>query len=341
MSNSRNLADLLDANGDVNSVALDNAPVSTAQQTALNLKPQTNDIINGQFRVAQAGVSFAAPAASDYDLDGWMNSNSSTAVYTVAQDAGSSTGKFSRSITVTTAAVTIASTDHASTQVRLEGYDSVKYIGNTYTLGFRVKSSVVGIHCVSVYDGTSTMVVEYTIDVADTWEHKTITIIGGLQTVSSDTNSWGILTNFSHGSGADHQTTSGTWQAGHLRSTANQVNDMATVGNVFALEDVTMNLGTTVAADTATYEQDLAKCQRYYFNYDAAGETCNIHGALYSGSTYIAEENFPVEMRSIPSMSIVFGTGTPASLQTQTTRFIQVFSTASSYIKTYKASARL
>jgi hypothetical protein len=34
--------------------------------------------------------------------------------------------------------------------------------------------------------------------------------------------------------------------------------------NVFALEDVTMNLGTSVSVSEIPYEQELARCKRYY-----------------------------------------------------------------------------
>ena len=35
-----------------------------------------NDIINGDFRIAQIGTSFTAPGGGVYDLDGWITGNS-------------------------------------------------------------------------------------------------------------------------------------------------------------------------------------------------------------------------------------------------------------------------
>ena len=95
-----------------------------------------NDIINGQFRIAQAGTSFAAPASGAYDLDGWRNSNNTSAVFTVAQATGSSTGKLCRTVTVTTALASVAAADYVLQQMRLEGYDCVKYLGNDFIIGF-------------------------------------------------------------------------------------------------------------------------------------------------------------------------------------------------------------
>jgi len=222
-----------------------------------------NDIINGQFRVAQAGTSFA-PASGSYDLDGWYSLYAlTTPGFTVSQGIGSSTGKFARLNTYATAEAVFDTGDYCNNSTKIEGYDAVKYLGNTFTVGFRVRSSVTGVHCLSIHDGTSSYVYEYTINVADTWEYKTITIAGGLQAVASSTNAWGITLHFCNGVGATGQTTAGAWNAGSFYGTVNQVNDLATVGNVFALEDVTMNLGATVIPDSATYEQDLARCQRY------------------------------------------------------------------------------
>ncbi|UOF80628.1 tail fiber protein [Caudoviricetes sp.] len=222
-----------------------------------------NDILNGEFRIAQIGTSFAAPASGAYDLDGWINSNTSAAVFTVAQAAGSSTGKLCRTMTVTTADASVAAGDLVNTQHRIEGYNAVKYLSKGFTVGFRVKSAVTGIHCIQVYNGTASYVLEYTINVANTWEYKTLTF-PATPALASTTNAYGFFISFTNMCGSTYQTTAGSWNAGAFGGTANQVNDMATIGNVFAIEDVTLNPGASVAVKTTTFEQDLLRCQRYY-----------------------------------------------------------------------------
>lgn len=223
-----------------------------------------NDIVNGQFRVAQTGVSFASPANGAYDLDGWLNSNTSAAIFTVAQSAGSTAGKLQRTVTVTTADAAIAATDGVLQVTRIEGYNAVKYVGNTFTIGFKVRSSVAGIHCLCIYNGTSTYVAEYTINAANTLEYKTITIVGGTPVIANAANLWGMQISWVNMGGTAIQTTANSWNAGSFCNTVNQVNDMATIGNVFALEDVTLNLGTVAAVDDINIEDELRRCQRQY-----------------------------------------------------------------------------
>lgn len=225
---------------------------------------QANDIINGNFKVAQAGTSFAAPADGSYDLDGWQSGNTSAAVFTIAQVAGSSTGKLARRVTVTTADTSIAAGDRVIHQAKIEGYDAVKYLNNTFTIGFWVKSSVTGTHCLAIYNNTSSYVAEYTIDAANTLEYKTVTVTGGTPLLASTTNTYGFIIRWTNLAGSTYQTTAGAWNTGNFNATSNQVNDCATIGNIFELEGVTLNLGTAVANIEPSYEQLLARCQRYY-----------------------------------------------------------------------------
>ncbi len=274
----------------------------------ISLTPQSikNPIVNGGFRISQAGTTFAAAVNLAYDLDGWTNENTSAAVFTIAKvQAAFGVGSgnqsiFKRTVTVTTADAAVAAGDYTAQRVAIEGYDTVALISQTFTLGFWVASSVVGIHCVSIYDGTKSYISEYTINVADTPEYKTITIIGGLQTTASYTNTAGIYVFFSNMNGTTHQTTKGSWNVGFFTGTSSQVNDMATIGNVFALSDVTIQLGYAALPDRLSYEEDLRKCKRYYqtIRLDAG-----FIGDTTSGTTYYCNYNLPVEMRTTPTAS--------------------------------------
>lgn len=283
-----------------------------------------NDIINGQFRVAQAGTSFAAPASGDYDLDGWLQTNTSAAVFTVVQIVGSGTGKLGRSVTVTTADATVAAGDYVAQTTRIEGYDIVKYIGNTFTIGFRVKCNITGIHCMTLYTAGYSYVSEYTINAANTWEYKTITIVGGIGVTPPVTNAAGLTIQFTNMCGTSFQTTAGAWNVGNFKGTANQVNDFATISSVFALEDVTMNLGTSVAPDAATYEQDLSRCKRYYkhsYSSGVAVGAVTIVGSHQSGgadnSAAVARGTVNFEsMRAIPTLVIYDCAGNAGKIST-------------------------
>lgn len=225
-----------------------------------------NDIINGDFPIAQAGTSFAAPANGAYDLDGWANLNTSAAVFTVAQVAGSTSGRLARQVTITTDA-TVAAGDYVCDSAAIEGYNVEKYVGNTFTIGFRAKVPVAGVHCVALRNSGNdrSYVKEINFPTANVWQDCSFTVTGGLPTAGTwnYTNGTGLKVTFARMVGATFQTTPDAWNTGNFLGTVNQVNDCATVGNVWALEKVTLNLGTVAAVSEISYEAELVRCQRY------------------------------------------------------------------------------
>lgn len=269
-----------------------------------------NDILNGQFRVDQLEVGTVGIQAvvNSYDLDGWQTHFSGGQVTNISRDAGSSEGKLARIATVTASDGIVNADDYDVQYTRIEGYDCVKYIGRTFTLAFRVRSAIAGIHCIAIYDGTSSLIKEYIIDVADTWQDVSIIIEGGLQTVESTTNYAGVYVHWATMCGLNHQTTADTWTAGgSIFGTSNQVNVMGAVGNEFALEDVTLNLGGKATEDVATYGQDLARCQRYYAALKGANSPYLLDGYNIASGYMTNVHTLPVEMRAIPSISFTSG----------------------------------
>lgn len=260
-----------------------------------------NKVINGKFRVAQAGTSFAAAVNGAYDLDGWLNGYVTSAVMTIAQDTASvpSTGMYARKVTFTTADAAIAAGDYITQSTRIEGYDAVDLLNNDFTIGFWVRSAVTGTHCVCFYNGTSTYVAEYSISVANTWEYKTVTVLGGTTALASTSNAQGLIIRFSNACGSTFQTTAGSWQAGNFFGTSNQVNDAATINNTFYLSGVTLNQGLIALSDYSSYERDLAHCQRYY---QRLGSLVSAYGA--AGQTYSLTYNYPVQMCATPTATI-------------------------------------
>ncbi|MFA5127291.1 MAG: hypothetical protein WC465_04850 [Patescibacteria group bacterium] len=264
-----------------------------------------NPIVNGGMRIAQNGGSFAAAVNLAYDLDGWTNENTSAAVFTIARlQSGLGAGNpsiYQRTVTVTTADAAIAAGDYVAQRNAIEGYDTTALIARTFTIGFWVRSSVVGIHCVSIYDGTKSYVSEYTINVADTAEFKTVTIFGGLQTAASFTNAAGIYVFFANANGATYQTTKGAWNVGFFTGTSSQVNDMGTIGNVFSLSDVFICLGTAALPNRLNYPDELARCQRYYWKGLPLNRMTSTAVGVSSSDTVTC--HFPVTMRAVPTLA--------------------------------------
>jgi hypothetical protein len=91
---------------------------------------------------------------------------------------------------VATADPTVTASEFFTLIQKIEGYSARDLIGKTFTLSFWARSTKVGTHCVAFYNNDYPSadryyVAEYNISVADTWEYKEITVIGGLITAGT------------------------------------------------------------------------------------------------------------------------------------------------------------
>lgn len=288
------------ANADITSLA---GPVSSANAAPLL---HLNDIINGDVRIAQAGTSFAAAVNGAYDLDGWLNTNTSTAVFTVAQVAGSTAGSLARRVTVTTADAVVAIGDVLTDQTRIEGFNIEKYVGKTFTVSFKKAFPVAGIHCVALRNSglDRSYVAEINVPVANVVQNCSFTVVGGLPTAGTwnYTNGVGLDIAITHMCGTTFQTTANAWNTGNFLGTANQVNDCATVGNVWAMEKVTMNLGTVAAVSEISVEAELIRCQRYYQQLGNAAYAGVASGFQVSTTTAVFTLPMLAPMRAAPAI---------------------------------------
>lgn len=240
-----------------------------------------NLIIGGDFETNpwQRGTSFpstAFPFASGlYTADRWRLSFSSTAVATIVKAADAPTvaqaGILSTSSllhTITTADSTIAAADAYHIHQRIEGYNWTRLAQRPMTLSFWVKSSVTGIYCVAFTNGNDrSYVAEYTIDTANTWEYKTITV-----TPSPSSGTWnysngiGLIVAFVLAAGTNFQTTPNSWESGFYLATSNQVNNLGTIGNTFQFDLVQLESGTVATPfESRTIGQETTLCQRYFY----------------------------------------------------------------------------
>lgn len=268
-----------------------------------------NKIINGKMEIAQRGTSFPAIAAS-YSLDRWCGFNSGTsAVLTASQQTDVPSGaEFQNSLryAVTTADATIAAGDVYGIRQIIEGYNVRDLLGRTFTLSFWVRSSKTGIHCVAFKnDVDRSYIAEYTINAANTWEQKSITVTGGLITAGTWnwTNGKGLVVGWALASGSTFQTTANTWQTGNFVATANQVNCLDTIGNIFAITGVQLEVGSVATPfEHRPYGTELALCQRYY--YRITSETTHTRLAIGFNAATFSSRNivyFKTQMRTRPT----------------------------------------
>ncbi len=235
------------------------------------LSGNRNKIINGDMRISQRGTSFVSPATNTYTLDrfAWFATGAMVVTITQSTDVPNDTFQNSLKVDVTTADTSTAAGDFAIINQKIEGYNVRDLIGQTFTLSFWVKSPKTGVHCVSFINSgvNRSYVLEYTVTTANTWEYKTVTVVGGLITGGTWnwTNGIGLYVVFSLKGGTTFQTTPGSWQVGDFQCTSNQVNVMDNVANDFFLTGVQLEVGTVATPfERRPYGTELALCQRYF-----------------------------------------------------------------------------
>ncbi len=251
-----------------------------------------NVLINGDFRVWQVATSFAGLSASAKVADMTVFDVAAQGTWTISRDADvpppASAGRsinYSYKALVTAADPSVAAGDYAFTSIRAEGYDYAPLYQQVQSVQFWVKSNKPGTYCVALRNNASdrSFVSEFTINAADTWEKKTITIsaapVGGTWDF---TNGVGIRLDITFAAGTTYQTTAGSWQNGQFFATASQVNLADAVNNYIKIADVRLVAG--FDADNIyipSFAEQLSLCQRYYeksYNYSTALGTIDAPG---------------------------------------------------------------
>ena len=279
-----------------------------------------NIIINGGMQVSQRGASFTGLTSSTFTLDRWQWSVNTGDTSTVSQstDAPSGFGN-SVKIEVTTADSSLDATDYAGIISTLEGQNLQSFGWGTasaedVTISFWCKSSVTGTYASGIYSyGSSEWCTgTFTIDSANTWEYKTITIPAETTSSLPNSNGGGIEFYIRLAAGSSYSSgTPLTWGGSANLGAGISNNFITTTNATFYLTGVQLELG-SVATDFEhrSYGEELALCQRYFerFDYDGggvAGIAGQCHGAniLYGALVYQPKRADPTVSTSTVSGS--------------------------------------
>ena len=273
-----------------------------------------NRIINGAMVIDQrnAGASIT-PANGQYSVDRWQCASTAASKFTAQQNAGSVTppaGYINYLGLTSTSAYSVLSTDSLIILQRIEGLNTSDLAWGTanaatLTLSFWVRSSLTGLFSGSLTNSAANRAYafSYTILAANTWEQKSITIVGDTSGTWLTTNGIGIALAFNLGTGSSYLGTTGVWNAGTTFGATGQVNIVGTSGATFYVTGVQLEKGSTATAfDYRPYGTELSLCQRYFQIY--AGMT--IEG--YASGTQLRLTTMfplPVEMRAAPTRTVV------------------------------------
>ena len=276
-----------------------------------------NLIINGDMRIAQAGTSITTTGTGSYQAcDRWrIQTNKNQTTHTLAQVEDAPEGfNYSLKLTVGTGA-TSTGTDYGRLYQRLEVQDVWQFGFNTsapkpFTLSFWVKSSITGTYGgIFGANGTGVYVFSYTVDTANVWEYKTITV-NGITTLGQDAadNGIGFGVHFDLGEGPDRSNTEGvqpTVNSGSMGLTGG-IKILATSGATWQITGLQLELGKVATPfEHRSYGEELALCQRYFWSLNSNGINNKYlgQGANYTAGACYAHFPFPTEMRSIPSLT--------------------------------------
>jgi hypothetical protein len=295
-------------------------PLTTVDAGLLSSQSQQtwrNRIINGAMVIDQrnAGAS-VTPVTQQYLCDRWKFGLSAASKFTAQQNAGSVTppAGFINYLGITSSSsYSVASGDLFYLAQAIEGLN-ITDLGwgtasaQTVTLSFWVRSSLTGSFGGSVgNNGTTNYPFSYTISSANTWEQKTITIVGPTSGTFATTSAAGILLSFSLGAGSTYSGTAGAWAtSSFITQPTGSVSVVGTNGATFYITGVQLEKGSTATSfDYRPYGTELSLCQRYAIVYGRDQVYNEIGGTGFAYGT--ADTNipvaFPVQMRTTPTLS--------------------------------------
>lgn len=328
-------------------VGVSTAGITTAYIGSVNDGPISgarNRIINGDMRVDQRNsgsvVTFTTlTSGQTYTVDRWDGTkNSNNKAYTIRRSGEAPVG-FTSSLlfTVTSTDGVTSSNDYNFVRQYIEGYNVADLMWGTanakpVTLSFWVRSSVTGTYSVSlVIQGAGNYPATYTINSANTWEYKAMTVPGPTSGTWPTDNTAGLGIYFDMGNGTTYTTTTNTWTYGQNVFGGTGVTKLVqTNGATWYLTGVQLESGTVATPfERRSFGQELALCQRYYQkSYDlntAIGTNTNVGRTFIIGRgtgtniDYCNTVHFPVRMRSTPTMKYYSVSGTADSWNTTNT----------------------
>ena len=300
---------------------------SNAQYTGFK-----NRIINGAMMIDQrnAGASVSYGGGTGYSVDRFLYESSNTAV-SLQQVSDAPAGfKTSLKWTTTTGGSLVAGS-YADIQQHIEGYNFADFNYGTasaapMTISFWVKSSLTGTFsiCARLTNGVNVgYITTYTINAANTWEYKTITVPGNtVNAPASSTNGYSLTLNFILGVGSTYQTASlNTWGSaavtGYGGASTASTAMITTTGATWQVTGVQLEKGSTATSfDYRPYGTELALCQRYcirsagYLGTSYSGAVGTYGAGVSAGNWMFAFGSYPVPMRASPTLSISDYAGT-------------------------------
>jgi hypothetical protein len=273
-----------------------------------------NRIINGAMVIDQrnAGAS-VTPITAAYTLDRWQFLISQSSKFTTQQSSTAPTGFINSILVTSSSAYSVLTGDYFTVRQAIEGLNVADFAWGTanavtVTLSFWVRSSLTGTFGGAINNnaGDRSYPFTYTINSANTFEQKTVTIAGDTSGTWLTTNSRGMMISFGFGVGTTFSGTAGAWAAANYVSATGATSVVGTNGATFYITGVQLEKGSTATSfDYRPYGTELALCQRYYYQYTGNASAQTPIASAFLASTVSAQGllQFPVPMRAAPTQT--------------------------------------
>ena len=283
-----------------------------------------NVIINGAMNVAQRGTSFTV--TNEYGIDRWFCRENTDGALTFSQDTTSPDGFYnSLKVNVDSVDSSIGSSQFAHVAQRIEGFNIQPFAfgssaAKTIVLSFYVRCSVTGKFGGSVTNGENnnrSFAFTYDVNSANTWERKSVTIVGDTTGTWNVDNSQEMAVFWSLGAGSGHKKAEGSWDATASVQSASEAS-VELIGNASATWFIT-GVQLEIGQNPTTFEHEpfgvtLKKCHRYFFKNTSTHIPSNI---LRPDNIRNFDIGFDT-MRATPTATVTYGDdGTGSSLNLQ------------------------
>jgi len=300
-----------------NTLTLPATTQTLATQNSLGVR---NLIINGDMKIAQRGTSSTGQTSGGYlTVDRWNCAINTAGTWNLSQDSDVPSGQgFASSVKwdCTVADASLASGDYILFVQRIEG-QNLQHLkkgtsnAESLTLSFWVKSNKTGTYVTEFRDQDNVRVncQSYTINTADTWEKKIITITGDTTGIldNDNANSLELIMWLSAGANFTSGTLQNSWATSvNANRAVGQVNLADSTSNYINITGVQLEVGTEATPfEHRPYDMELQRCQRYYHRVvgNASDEVVIGGGGYYNTISGRAIHVFPTTMRAEPTLN--------------------------------------
>jgi hypothetical protein len=272
-----------------------------------------NRLVSGDMRIDQRNAGVATnPANGDYVVDRWSYGATQASKFSGGQNYGAvaAPAGFTHNLgMVVGAAVGVGAADvfHVTQAVEGSSLPDLKWgtaDAAAVTLSFWARSSIAGLHSGAIRNAAATRSYPFTftIGVANTWEHFTITIPGDTAGTWPTGAVKGLDVTFSLGAGSNYSGTASAWAASNYVAATGAVSVVGTLGASFYLTGVQLEAGSVATTfEQRPLDDELRRCQRYC--YVTANNIVRVIGQCYSAVLAAGTLFLPVTMRATPTVT--------------------------------------